>query len=376
MADPDDEPIERTEPVDPAEGDPGAPEAGRQTPAPVTPPSLPPLQPPPFRPSPWPAGAAAPAGPGPWAPFPPPPGASPAPAGAPQGPPPHRPRTWLVAVVAFVVTVGAGSWLGFVLTRSGAHPSSADRAPITIVTPSSPPSGSTGGATFDQKAIAERVKPALVDVNTVLGGISGSTGATGQAAGTGMIVSSSGEVLTNNHVVDGATNIRVTVGGTGPSYTATVIGVDPSADVALLQMQGAAGLPTVTFANSSSASIGQQVVAIGNALGRGGPLAVTQGRITGLDRTITARTDDGQSEQLSGLIQTSAPIKPGDSGGAVVNANAQVVGMITAAATQGPARRGSVIGFAIPVNTAVSVVNQIRSGSSNGDIFLGQVGFL
>src|SRR5207244_12914884 len=105
--------------------------------------------------------------------------------------------------------------------------------------------------------------------------------------------------------------------------------------------------------HSSSASIRQQVGASGNALGRGGPLAVTQGRVTGLDRTITARTDGGQSEQLSGLIQTDAPIKPGDSGGAVVNADAQVVGMITAAATQGPARRGSDIRSAIPANTDV-----------------------
>jgi S1-C subfamily serine protease len=329
-----------------------------------------------------PASASEPfvAHPGAWSPLPPPPGAPlPPPAGVPStgGAHPSRPRTALVAIVAFVITIGTGAWLGWGLTsHPGASSSDADRAPITIATPTSPSTGSTSG-TFDQAAIARNVTPALVDVNTVLGGIAGSNGQpTGEAAGTGMIVSSSGEVLTNNHVVDGATSIRVTVAGTGPSYSATVIGVDPSADVALLQMQGASGLPTVSFADSSSVTIGEKVVAIGNALGKGGPPAVTHGKITGTDRSITARTDGGEAERLTGLLQMNAPIKPGDSGGPLVNADSQVVGMITAAATLGSAQHGSDIGFAIPVNTAVNVVNQIRGGSSSSDIFLGQVGFL
>jgi S1-C subfamily serine protease len=131
----------------------------------------------------------------------------------------------------------------------------------------------------------------------------------------------------------------------------------------------------VTLADSSQLATGQAVVAIGNALGQGGTPSVTQGTILGLDRSITVR-GGATPESLSGLIQFDAPISPGDSGGPLVNTSAQVVGMITAAESTGRAQRVSYQGYAIAVNTAVHVVNQIRSGQSGGNIIIGPAGFL
>jgi S1-C subfamily serine protease len=191
-----------------------------------------------------------------------------------------------------------------------------------------------------------------------------------------MILTPSGEVLTNNHVVEGSTSIKVTIPGRSSSYTATVVGVSPTADVALIQIQGVSGLPTVKLADSSTLSVGQPVVAIGNALGQGGAPSVTQGTITALNQTITASSDNGTSEQLSGLIQSDAPISPGDSGGPLANASAQVVGMITAGEAQGFRRTTSTVGYAIPASTAVSVVNEIRAGHASSTILIGPTGYL
>jgi S1-C subfamily serine protease len=140
-------------------------------------------------------------------------------------------------------------------------------------------------------------------------------------------------------------------------------------------MQGVSGLPTVTTGDATSLTVGQSVVAIGNALGRGGAPAVTNGSITALDRSITA-TDQGRSpEHLSGLIQTDAPIKPGDSGGALVNSDGAVIGMITAGSSSGSGSTANT-GFAIPINAALDIVTQIRAGNGGPTIFLGQPGFL
>jgi len=146
--------------------------------------------------------------------------------------------------------------------------------------------------------------------------------------------------------------------------------------VALLQIQAASGLPTVTLGDSSSLSLGQRVVAIGNALGKGGTPTVTSGSITALHRAITVRDESGGAEQLSNLIQSNAPISPGDSGGPLVSGSGQVIGIITAAARGAPFDRVSSVGFAIPINSAVGIVNQIRSGHATSDIIIGQPGFL
>jgi S1-C subfamily serine protease len=239
------------------------------------------------------------------------------------------------------------------------------------VSPAGGTEGGTGGV--DLQAIASNVDPAIVDINTVIKTAQG----TGQAAGTGMLLTSSGEVLTNNHVVEGATSITVTIAGRSGNYTADVVGVDPSADVALIQVQGVSGLPTVTLADSSTLKVGDTVVALGNALGQGGTPSETAGNVTALNQSITASDNQGSSEQLTGMIQMDAQISPGDSGGAVVNSSGQVVGMVTAGASQGlSSTAATTVGFAVPASSARSVVDRIVSGESSSEIILGQVGYL
>jgi S1-C subfamily serine protease len=269
----------------------------------------------------------------------------------------------LIAVVAAAGGVGIGWSLAKVVSNRTAQ----NASPIQAVNPDTG-SASQNSGSINATAIAAKVDPAIVDINTVT--------ASGNAAGTGIILTSSGEVLTNNHVVDGATSIRVTIEGRSGRYRADVVGVDPTADVALLQVEGVSGLPTVTLAHSSSLQVGEQVVALGNALGAGGTPSETEGTITALDQTITASEGRGVSEQLSGLIQTDAPISPGDSGGPLVNSAGEVVGMITAGQTQGFRNSNSTIGYAITSDAALDVVNKIRAGQSSAEVIIGPVGFI
>jgi S1-C subfamily serine protease len=274
---------------------------------------------------------------------------------------------------------GLGAGVGLALARNLAASHATTQQPITKVPQSNGSSqngqGSAGrSGPLDVQSIASKVDPAVVDVNTVL---QGTGGRSGQAAGTGIILTSSGQVLTNNHVVDGSTSIKVTVLGRSNTYTATVVGTDRAADVALLQLQGASGLPTATVADSSTLSVGQGVVALGNALGQGGTPAASQGSITALNQSITASTGRTTAEQLTGLIQSDAPISPGESGGPLVNSAGQVIGMITAGESQGFRQTTSTVGYAVPTNTAVDIVNQIRAGGKgNPDIIMGQPGYL
>ena len=148
-----------------------------------------------------------------------------------------------------------------------------------------------------------------------------------------MILTADGEILTNNHVVAGATSVTVTLFGQTNALAAHVVGTDPSEDVALVQIDHASGLPTVTFGNSGQTQVGDSVLAIGNALALAGGPTVTEGIISAENRSLTAENDSGQTENLTGLIQTDAAINPGNSGGPLVNAQAQVVGMNTAVAS-------------------------------------------
>jgi len=269
-------------------------------------------------------------------------------------------------VVAFIGMVGV-LLLGSNTASAGGSTVLSATAPIAAVPQ---PASAFGGATVQASAVATTVDPAVVDINTVFQSPSGS----GTAAGTGIILTSTGEVLTNNHVVAGATSITVQIAGRAGLYTATVMGVDPTADVALIQISGVSGLPTATLADSSTLQAGESVVAIGNAGGVGGAPSVTQGSIVALGQPITA-TDGASSEQLTGMIQSDATIAPGDSGGPLVNSAGQVVGMITAG--QSTSRNGATqVGFAIPTDNALAVVNQIRSGQASSQVILGQVGYL
>ena len=315
----------------------------------------------------------------------PPPGTapvgSPIPAWAPP-PPPAPPITNTVwhriaaaVVVAAVVAAAAGAGVGWSLARTiNARNSVAQNnnqpavqqpaQPGSPIQPAKP--GSSGSSSA--AAIAAKVDPALVDIMTVVG--------SGQAAGTGQILTSNGEILTNNHVVDRSTSIQVNIAGQTKTYPAHVIGVDPSADIAVIQVDGVSGWPTVSFASSSSVKVGDPIVALGNALGQGGTPDVSQGSITALDQTITASEGGSKSEQLNGMLQSDASIYPGDSGGPLVNSSGQVVGMITAGDVQGFRSSASTVNYAIPSDTILSVVNTIRSGQANTNIIYGQTGYI
>jgi S1-C subfamily serine protease len=240
--------------------------------------------------------------------------------------------------------------------------------------------GAAGTATAVSKTmlstsqIASRVDPALVDVVST----DGYQGAT--SAGTGIVLSSNGEVLTNNHVVNGATSIKVTDIGNGKTYTASVVGYDASHDVAVIQLQGASGLTTASLGNSSTVQAGDSVTALGNAEGKGGTPSVASGTVTALNQSITASDElSSVSEQLTGLIETNAPIQPGDSGGSLVNSYGQVIGMDTAAGSSGQSQGQSATvtqAYAIPINEAVSIAQQIESGTTTADVHIGATAFL
>jgi len=188
--------------------------------------------------------------------------------------------------------------------------------------------GTTSAATLSVAQVEAKVDPAIVDIVSTL-----DYGA-GEAAGTGIVLTSSGEVLTNNHVVEGATSIRVTDVGNGKTYTATVVGYDLSYDVAVVQLKGASGLKVASFGDSSKVALGESVVALGNAGGAGGTPSVATGTVTALGQSISAYDEaTGSSEQLTGLIETDAGIQAGDSGGPLVDMSGQVIGMDTAASS-------------------------------------------
>ena len=280
-----------------------------------------------------------------------------------------------MAVVVGVFLLLGGVGLGWGLVKAdvlGGRPAGVGTIRTVPQQSSSTGQSSQSNQSIDAQAVSNKVEPAMVDINTTIDTSRGSA----PAAGTGMIVTSSGEVLTNNHVVEGATSINVTIVGRSGSHSAKVLGVDPTADVALIQVEGVSGLPTVKLADSSSLNVGENVVAIGNAGGQGGSPTVTQGAITALNQSITAGDANSTPEQLSGLIQTDAPIQAGDSGGALANAGGQVVGMITAGSTQGFRQQATTVGYAITATAAADVVNQIQKGQASSTIILGASGYL
>ena len=279
-----------------------------------------------------------------------------------------------------VFASGAGCALAAALL-GGSWASTAVAAPATAAGPAklarphatAHPTEATGApAAINTAAVAKAVEPAVVDVNTVLDPLEGG-GATG-GAGTGVIVSPDGEIVTNNHVVSGADRIAVTIPGHG-THQATFVGSDPTKDIAVIKVTGVSNLPTVTWGNSSAVQVGTPVVAIGNALGLGGEPTVTQGIISATGRTITAADQTGANpETLHGLLQTDAPIAPGNSGGPLVNASDQVVGMDTAAASAGSV--GASLGFAIPSNRVHTIAGEIAAHEHLPGLVYGRPTFL
>jgi S1-C subfamily serine protease len=200
----------------------------------------------------------------------------------------------------------------------------------------------------------------------------------GAAAGTAMVLDSSGLALTNYHVVHGSTAIRATVASTGETYTATVVGHDEKADVALIQLKGASGLDTVKL-DQDSAAVNDAVTAVGNALGQGQLLAAT-GKITAEDQSITTRENALDSgEALSGLIETNAPVVSGYSGGPMYDDQGEVVGISTAASSNnasGVVDQGAAESYAVPIDDAMAIVDQIEAGNESGDVQVGPSPYL
>ena len=265
------------------------------------------------------------------------------------------------------------------------HASTSNNAASLGVLPTTPsqlptfPGGSPSGSTtpgssgrqssIDLNAIANKVSPTIVNITSAL--------STGEAAGTGIVVTSSGLVLTNNHVIADSTNLNVEIGGDGSSHPAKVLGYDIADDVALVQIEGVSGLDTASLGNSSSLQVGDAIVALGNAGGKGGSPSVVSGTVTALDQQITASDQNGSNaETLDGLIQINANIQPGDSGGPLVDANGDVVGM-DAAASSGNGGFGfgsqsaSNEGYAIPIEHALAIAKQIQAGNGTDAIHIG-----
>jgi S1-C subfamily serine protease len=312
------------------------------------------------------------------------------------GPPPPPPGSRFgrflayVAVAALAAGVGAGAAIALNHTSS----SSTAQQPQTV-TPGGngsqqnpfngngfgeAPSGqngnsggsNTGTGPLNAQALSTKVDPGIVDITSQL------KYSQATAEGTGMVISPSGLVLTNNHVIDQATNVSATLVVSGKTYTAQVVGYDSTDDVALLQLQGASGLKTVSLGDSSQVKVGQAVLALGNAGGRGGLPSTAQGTISGLNRTIQASDSGANTEEtLHGMLQTNAGIQEGDSGGPLVNSSGQVIGMDTAANTSGFGDQSTATtGFAIPINHAVTIADQIAAGHASATVHIGLGGFI
>ncbi len=290
------------------------------------------------------------------------------------------PRTpnWLwISVVLAAALLGAV--IGGEIVAASGHVS----AGTTVKMISSGPALLNG--TTDIESVIHKVLPAVVSIEATSpepasDAIFGSgSGGTQEDQGTGMIITPDGEVVTNNHVISGATTITVTLYGSLKALPATLIDTDPANDVALLQIDGQSNLPTVSYGDSDDVQVGDAVVAIGNALGlSAGTPTVTQGIISAKGRTVEASDASGTgTETLVNMMQTDAAINPGNSGGPLVDSSGVVIGMNTAVAssTDGTAQAQD-IGFAIPSNKVTQLLPGLRSrrigdDSHSGSGYLG-----
>jgi S1-C subfamily serine protease len=304
--------------------------------------------------------------------FDPPPGSA---AGAPDpvdGPSPRPGRRAVPIVIGLGLAAAAIFFAAHGIHITGA--SAARGGPRVVASPSfSVVQASTPAPPAATSAITAGVDPGLVNIDVS----NRTTGLRGEA--TGMVLTPSGVVLTNNHVVQGATGITAADVGNGRTYNASVVGYDRSGDVAVIQLQGASGLQTVPLGHSSTLSVSARVLALGNAGGGGGTPRVAKGSVTALQQSIVASDfGGGNAERLRGLIQTDARVQPGDSGGPLVNDGGQVVGMDAAASAlntslvaQRPAQ-----GFAIPIDSALAIARQIEAGTGSATVHVGPTGFL
>jgi S1-C subfamily serine protease len=308
-----------------------------------------------------------------------------APPPPPPAPPPRRARPRLVAAgtaLAIVVAAGAG---GFAVGRIHHGSQGAAGAPTEGTSdpglegpgngtpfegsPFTGPGG-PGGTPFGSAASGT---PATTDQLTGLVRISTTLKYQGgKAAGTGMILTSSGEVITNHHVVEGATRIRVTVMDTRQKYTATVVGTDAKDDVAVLQLTGASGLQTVQT-DTTAVAKGDAVTAVGDAGGSPSAFTAAEGTVTATGQHITTHNQDGsETEKLTGLIEISSDVISGDSGGATYDDQGAVIGMTTAASSG----TNDIVGYAIPIGKVLSIADDLEQGIQNARYDYGTPAFL
>ncbi|MCJ1715337.1 S1C family serine protease [Curtobacterium sp. VKM Ac-2922] len=228
--------------------------------------------------------------------------------------------------------------------------------------------GSSGTSTQSPATAATAAqKKGVVTINTVL-----NYDASSQAAGTGMVLTSDGTILTNNHVIQGATSITVTDETTGKEYKADVVGADATNDVAVLKLEGASGLSTVSLDDDGGAKTGDTITDVGNAEGTGN-LVAAEGSVTATDQDIQVQSESGTgTESLTGLMELAADVVSGDSGGPVLDSEGEVVGMATAASSGS----ADVTGYAIPIATAKSIADKILDGQAGGTITIGLPAFL
>jgi S1-C subfamily serine protease len=302
--------------------------------------------------------------------------------GSPPGPPPppaRRPAAAMPYVVVAAVAALVGAGLTFALTTGSASPPSASAG--SGASSSGLGSGGTGPGTTPagthlSSAVVHRVQravlPGIVVINSKLQDNPDATG----AEGTGMIISSDGLVLTNNHVINATNGLTATVVTTGRTYHARYLGYDKTSDVAVIQLERASGLTPVPLGNSSAVDTGDDVVAMGNAGGTG-HITTKTGAITGLNEAITA-SDNGSgeaAEHLKGMLQTSADLIPGDSGGPLSSTAGKVIGMDTATLGQTTTSQQDV-GYAIPINKAMSIARRIIAGQAGSGVKIGSTGFV
>jgi S1-C subfamily serine protease len=300
-------------------------------------------------------------------------------------------RTGLIAgasALALLLSFGGGTAFGY-MADLGRSASSAGDAQVQVPGSSTPGqgfgrgtttlpgrgpgsgSGTQGGtgsgtgtsATSPEASAAQQVGVVTID--------SALTYENAAGAGTGIILSADGTILTNDHVVSGATSIRVTVESTGKAYVAKVVGTDAANDVAVLQLEGASGLTPASL-DTDGVQVGEAVTGVGNAGGTG-TLTAAAGKVTALGQTITTESEGtAAGETLTDLIRTDAPIVSGDSGGPLLDADGEVVGIDTAASSGS----AEISGFAIPIATATGIAEQIESGVESGTVRIGYPAFL
>ncbi|MFC9061103.1 S1C family serine protease [Streptomyces sp. NPDC057074] len=282
------------------------------------------------------------------------------------------PVALLAAVAIVAAAIGGGTAYGIQELAGGDTVASATS---TNVVPSSQ-KGTVSG-------VAKAVSPSIVEISA--------TSNAGSSTGSGVIITDDGEIITNNHVVSGASSVKVKTSD-GKQYTAEVVGTDSKKDLALIKLENASGLKAASLGDSDAVGVGDQVVAIGSPEGLTG--TVTSGIVSALDRDVTVSTDEGQQQQqgqgggqwpfefggqeFNGdtgsstttykAIQTDASLNPGNSGGALIDMNGNIIGINSAmySATEASASAGSVgLGFAIPVNTVKADLPDLRAGASN-----------